>query len=118
MPKPRKKPKTRATKSKKKKKSEKPVAKQRKPRALQHTLKPASNGSKAAIVAELLGRTSGVSLEELIAKTGWQPHTCRAKISVLRKAGHKVEKSRNADGILFYRMIGGSTEQVAAASKR
>ena len=109
MPKPRKKPKTKATKVKKTTKSDKPVAKQRKPRALQRTLKPASNGSKAAIVAELLGRVNGASLEELIAKTGWQPHTCRAKISVLRKAGHKIEKSRSADGVLFYRVVGGGS---------
>lgn len=118
MPKSRKKPKTKAAKSKKTKRSNNSVAKQRKQRALQPTLKPTSNGSKAAIVAELLGRPNGVSLSELIAKTGWQPHTCRAKISVLRKAGHKIEKSKNADGVLSYRMIGSGAEPATAKSKR
>ena len=78
-------------------------------------LKPASNNSKSALVIELLERSCGVSVTELAANTGWQPHTCRAKISVLGKT-LAIEKSKNASGDLVYRKVG-STAQ-AATSKR
>lgn len=78
-------------------------------------LKPASNSSKSALVIELLERSSGASVTELAAKTGWQPHTCRAKISVLGKTV-TIEKSKNASGDLVYRKVG-STGQTATSKR-
>lgn len=78
-------------------------------------LKPASNSSKAALVFELLERSGGVSVAELASKTGWQPHTCRAKISVLGKTV-TIEKSKNTNGDLVYRKAGSNGQ--ATTSKR
>lgn len=96
------------------KKSKKPATKHRKRSSPQAALKPPSTGSKAAVVIELLERSSGASIVELAAKTGWQPHTCRAKISILGKS-IVIEKSKNADGDLVYRKVVGSDQ---TASKR
>jgi Fic family protein len=103
------------------KKKKKAKAKKSKPAkfignsARKRALKPASNRSKSALVIELLERSGGVSVTELASKTGWQPHTCRAKISVLGKSV-AIEKSKNKSGDLVYRKVG-STAQ-AATSKR
>lgn len=109
MPKPKKKSKQKSAKAKKPKKF---VAKQQKPNRLQEKLKPASGGSKAATVIELLESSGGASIAELAAKTGWQPHTCRAKISVLGKS-MKIVKSKNTDGELVYRKLGGAQPATA-----
>ncbi len=104
------------SKKKSKAKSKKAVSKPKK--VSRSTPKSAPTGSKSAIVAELLGRPSGASVTELVAKTGWQPHTCRAKISILRKGGQKIEKSKNKNGELVYRKVSGRTDQTAPTSKR
>lgn len=53
----------------------------------------------------LLKRPQGASIEELSKATGWLPHSCRAKISGLRKAGFKIEKSKSAARKLTYRIV-------------
>ena len=50
--------------------------------------------SKVSQVLNLLRRPAGASIEELIAATGWLPHTTRAALTGLRKKGHLVERSR------------------------
>jgi hypothetical protein len=102
---PKQKKKSKAKKSKKKTKRS----------ASQTSLKPASTNSKAAFVIELLERSGGVSITELASKIGWQPHTCRAKISILGKT-IRIEKSKNTNGELVYRKVGGG--QTASKSKR
>jgi hypothetical protein len=48
-------------------------------------------------VLDLLQSEDGATLAELIAATGWLPHTTRAALTGLRKKGHAIEKSqRNA----------------------
>jgi hypothetical protein len=87
--------------SKKKAKAKKPknvIAKQK--------TNSASGGTKATLVLELLARSSGVSILELCMRNGWQPHTGRAMISGLRKAGHKIETSLSKDGKTVYRIVG------------
>lgn len=79
-------------------------------------LKSASNNSKAAIVIELLERSGGLSIAELVKKTGWQPHTGRAMISGLRKVGHKIETSSGKDGKTAYRIVG--TKKATARARR
>lgn len=76
--------------------------------ASETALGPASNNSKAATVIELLERPGGVSITDLVKKTGWQPHTCRAKLSVLGKT-ETIEKSKNGNGELVYRKVGEAT---------
>jgi hypothetical protein len=67
---------------------------------------PASSGgsdaatprtSKREQVIALLARESGATLAELIETTHWLPHTTRAALTGLRKAGHSIERSKRAD---------------------
>ena len=51
-----------------------------------------SKTTKSQTVQRLLARPSGATLESLCAKTGWQPHSVRAFLSGLRKAGAVVER--------------------------
>ena len=61
-------------------------------------------GSKQALVISLLSRAKGATLDQLVAATGWLPHTTRAALTGLRKKGHAVEKSKNASGQTVYRI--------------
>lgn len=58
--------------------------------------------SKASLVIALLQRQDGASLEELVAETGWQPHTTRAALTGLRKKGHVISSDK-VDGVRRYR---------------
>lgn len=57
--------------------------------------------SKIDQVVGLLKRTSGATLAELIAVTGWLPHTTRAALTGLRKKGHTIEKT-SCEGVTVY----------------
>jgi hypothetical protein len=57
--------------------------------------------SKAAFVVELLQRDNGATLDELVATTGWLPHTTRAALTGLRKKGHVLDKSKR-EGVTCY----------------
>jgi hypothetical protein len=56
------------------------------------------DGTKISRVVGLLQRDSGATLDEVIAETGWLPHTSRAALTGLRKRGYAIEKHLNADG--------------------
>ena len=47
--------------------------------------------SKKAKLEALLSRARGATLDQLQDELGWQPHTVRAAISRLRKAGHQID---------------------------
>lgn len=47
--------------------------------------------TKAQLLRDMLARPDGAGLEEICKATGWQPHSARAAISGLRKAGAEVE---------------------------
>ena len=51
-------------------------------------------GTKIANVIALLERSGGATLEELIAVTGWLPHTTRAALTGLRKRGYALALDR------------------------
>lgn len=53
--------------------------------------------SKTAAVIALLRRDGGASSAEMIAATGWLPHTTRAALTGLRKKGHVIERSKRND---------------------
>ena len=58
--------------------------------------------TKASVVEALLTREGGVSLETLCEVTGWQPHTCRAFLTGLRKKGREVVRASDRDGKSIY----------------
>lgn len=60
-------------------------------------------GSKAELVLGLLQRSEGATISELIAATGWLPHTTRAALTGLRKKGHVLEKTKR-DDVTCYRI--------------
>ncbi len=70
-----------------------------------------SRPTKIAKVQALLERPTGASLEALCKATGWQPHSTRAALSGLRKAGHVVERTSD-DG-----NKAGSVYRIIAAAK-
>jgi hypothetical protein len=55
-------------------------------------------GTKIAHVVELLQRDQGAKLDELIAATGWLPHTARAALTGLRHRGYDVRLERGENG--------------------
>ena len=61
--------------------------------------------TKAGTVLALLGREDGATLAEMIAVTGWLPHTTRAALTGLRKKGYVLDKSRRGDQTC-YRIAG------------
>ena len=62
-------------------------------------------GSKLSTMIDLMGRKKGAGLEELIAATGWLPHTTRAALAGLRKRGYTVERERLEKGGSVYRIV-------------
>ena len=64
---------------------------------------PASAPRKIASVVALLERTQGATLAEMVAATGWLPHTTRAALTGLKKKGHMVTSTK-ADGVRTYRL--------------
>ena len=62
-------------------------------------------GTKQALIAGLLEREQGATLDELIAATGWLPHTTRAALTGLRRKGCTLEKSSREDGKTAYRIV-------------
>ena len=53
--------------------------------------------SKIAMVARLLEREGGASLDEIVAATGWLPHTTRAALTGLKKKGRVIGKAKVDD---------------------
>ena len=63
-------------------------------------------GSKRALIVALLQRDQGVTLDEVIAATGWLAHSSRAALTGLRHRGCVIAKTRNADDRTVYRIVG------------
>ena len=61
--------------------------------------------SKTGNVLALLQRAGGATLDEMVAATGWLPHTTRAALAGLRKKGHADERTK-VDGISRYAIAG------------
>ena len=51
---------------------------------------PAKRQTKADLVLGRLRRPGGATINQLVAATGWLPHTTRAALTGLKKKGHKV----------------------------
>jgi len=65
--------------------------------------------TKAAILRRLLARKAGANLAALQSATGWQPHSVRAGLSGLRKAGYTIKRADAAkpDNGPVYRITDG-----------
>lgn len=50
--------------------------------------------SKSSLVLELLSRAEGATIKQLVAATGWLPHTTRAALTGLKKKGHAVTSTK------------------------
>jgi hypothetical protein len=79
-----------------------PAANQERPQKSVETAPRA--GSKKANVISLLQRDQGATLDDLIAATGWLPHTTRAALTGLRKQGHVLSKIQAQNGKTAYRI--------------
>src|SRR5687768_6516259 len=64
-------------------------------------------GTKQAHVVALLERDAGATLDELVAATGWLPHTTRAALTGLRHKAFVLDKSKRQDGTTVYRISSG-----------
>lgn len=60
--------------------------------------------TKQDMVIQMLGRQSGVSVDELVAKTGWQPHSVRGFFSgfVKKKLKLPLVSQVGKDGVRRY----------------
>ncbi len=79
---------------------------------------PREPGTKRTLILDLLARRDGASLDELIAATGWLPHTTRAALSRLRTSGQALVRSARPDGRTAYRIVPDEPEVEAKPVKR
>lgn len=57
---------------------------------------------KSEAFEQLMTRDDGASLDELAAATGWQPHSCRAFLTGLRKKGWAIERKKRENGTTIW----------------
>ena len=60
--------------------------------------------SKQQLLADLLIRDSGATLNEMVSATGWLPHTTRAALTGLKKKGYAISSDK-VDGVRTYRAL-------------
>lgn len=62
--------------------------------------------TKSELVTRLLSRKAGADIATLRNATGWQPHSVRAALSGLRKAGYAIDRqgAKSGDGGPVYRI--------------
>lgn len=61
--------------------------------------------TKAAMDSKMLARNRGATLDEIMTVTSWQPHSCRAFLSGLRKKGANILRESRKDGDTSYRTV-------------
>ncbi|MEQ8744375.1 MAG: DUF3489 domain-containing protein [Parasphingorhabdus sp.] len=69
-----------------------------------NTKNTADQPTKAEIVGKLLNSAKGASIGEIAQTTGWQPHSCRAFLTGLRKKGHSIIRAKRKDDTSYYRI--------------
>ena len=67
-----------------------------------HSHLPAN--TKLAKLITMLERPEGASVAEIGQRLGWLPHTVRAAVTGLRRAGRAVTRSKDADDRSVYRL--------------
>ena len=63
-----------------------------------------AGATKQSQLVALLLRDEGATLDQMIALTGWLPHTTRAALTGLRKKGYAIDSDK-ADGVRTYRAV-------------
>ena len=61
--------------------------------------------TKTAILRKILSHKAGADIAALQSATGWQPHSVRAALSGLRKAGYTIDRAKPGDTTV-YRITG------------
>ncbi len=79
---------------------------------------PRQPGAKQAMVLDLLGRGKGATVDELMAATGWLPHTTRAALTGLRRRGYEILRGKDESGRTMYRIEVETPKPVARAARR
>jgi hypothetical protein len=80
--------------------------KQRKPSKAAKPATEARDGSKKAIILDLLRRPKGATLDELMNATKWQAHSVRGFIAgPVKRAGLIIESSKSEAGERTYRIV-------------
>lgn len=64
----------------------------------------AKRQSKQQLLANLLLSESGATLDQMVAATGWLPHTTRAALTGLKKKGYELSSDK-VDGVRTYRAV-------------
>jgi hypothetical protein len=85
----------------------KPRGKARKASPAKPKPRGAASQSKQDLVIQMLRRRSGVTIEEIIAETGWQPHSVRGFFSGLVKKKLKLPLTSEVskDGVRRYHIV-------------
>lgn len=68
--------------------------------------KPPREGSKTAVLLDMLQREGGASLDQMVKRTGWLPHTVRAMLTGLRKRGFAIGRTKD-DGTTRWHVADG-----------
>lgn len=79
-------------------------------------LPPPKPKSKANLLLDLLARPEGATLQQMVAATGWLPHTTRAALTGLKKKCDTVT-SIKTDGVRTYRLVTGEGAQVTSTAE-
>ena len=68
--------------------------------------------TKSALLRRLLNRKAGADLAALQDATGWQPHSVRAALSTMRKAGFTIDRMppKSEGGLAVYRIVSAPAE--------
>ena len=73
--------------------------------------------SKKQQLIRLLSAKAGADTGTISCKLGWQPHTVRAALSGLRKAGYRIEGERPGEGrAVRYRILAAAASAAESAS--
>jgi hypothetical protein len=65
---------------------------------------PQKSPSKQQQLAALVVRDEGATLDQMIAATGWLPHTTRAALTGLKKKGYVISSDK-VGGVRTYRAV-------------
>ncbi|WP_070154946.1 DUF3489 domain-containing protein [Sphingobium phenoxybenzoativorans] len=63
---------------------------------------PPAYPTKTAMVIDLLSRSEGATLADLLTATGWLPHTTRAALTGLRKKGRTITKIKRGSETCYH----------------
>lgn len=73
---------------------------------LEATSRAFRSGTKLAAIIDAMRHPDGATIAQMMAGTGWQPHTVRGAISgmVRKRLGYQVASEKGADGQRAYRI--------------